>query len=395
MSGLDWVAGELASWEASGLLRTPRVIETASAPEVEIDGRRVVLLCSNNYLGLADDPRVRAAAAACDAPVGDGDRRIAARVRDRRLCTATSSVSWPTSRGPRTPCCSRPATWRTSASSRRSPARRRCFSDELNHASIVDGCRLSKARVEVYRHADVDHLEELLASCAARRRIVVTDTVFSMDGDLAPLADLVGVCERHDAVLVVDEAHATGVLGPHGAGAVEELGLTDDVPVVVGTLSKALGSAGGYVATTTRSRNPVAQPRSLARVRHRTCAVDDRRSAGGSDIVEAEPERRDAFAALARHVADELRHLGYDAREPAAAVVPVHIGDAREAVALSERLLERGVFCPAIRPPSVPDGTSRLRVTVMATHTDEQIDRALEPSRLDATVHRGAACRAR
>jgi 8-amino-7-oxononanoate synthase len=378
VSGLDWVRGELAAWESSGLLRTPRVIETASAPEVEIDGRRVVLLCSNNYLGLADDARVRSAAASAA-------RRWGAGTGASRLVSGTSALHRDLERelaafegAEDSVLFSSGYLANIGVLSALTGAEDVVFSDELNHASIVDGCRLSKARVEVYQHADVDHLDSLLGSVSARRRVVVTDTVFSMDGDLAPLRELVDLCARYDAVLVVDEAHATGVLGGTGAGAVEELGLVGEVPVVVGTLSKSLGSAGGYVATTSdlatllrnRARSHVFDtapaPSTIAAAR------------AALRIVGAEPERRARVRSLARHVADELRRLGYDAREPAAAVVPVHAGDAREAVALSERLLERGVFCPAIRPPSVPAGTSRLRVTVMATHTDEHIDRAVD-----------------
>jgi dethiobiotin synthase len=179
----------------------------------------------------------------------------------------------------------------------------------------------------------------------------------------------------------VDEAHATGVLGSHGAGAVDELGLTGEVPVVVGTLSKALGSSGGYVATT-------AALATLIRNRARTHVFDTApapatiaAAEAALRIVRDEPERRERVRRLASDLGAELRSLGFEAGEPAAAVIPVIVGEAREAVALSERLLERGVFCPAIRPPSVPDGTSRLRVTLMATHTDEQIGRALDAFR--------------
>ncbi len=402
MSGLDWVAGELAAWESSGLLRVPRVVETASAPVVEIDGREVVLLCSNNYLGLADDPRVRSAAAAAA-------RRWGAGSGASRLVSGTSALHRELERELAAFEGTQDAVLFSSGYlanvgvvSVLTGPDDVVFSDELNHASIVDGCRLSKARVEVYPHADVEALESLIASVPSRRRVVVTDTVFSMDGDLAPLAALVELCSRTNAVLVVDEAHATGVLGPRGAGAVEELGLVGRVPVVVGTLSKALGSAGGYVATT-RDLATLVRNRARSHVFDTAPAPATVAAAQAAlRIVGAEPERRARVRALAKRMADELRRLGYDAREPAAAVVPVHVGDAREAVALSERLLERGVFCPAIRPPSVPNGTSRLRVTVMATHTDEHIERALSAFSLRATsvhgvgrAHSADGCRIR
>lgn len=388
MSGLDWVRGELEAWESSGLLRTPRVVDTASAPEVEIDGRSVVLLCSNNYLGLADDPRVRAAAAAAA-------RRWGAGSGASRLVSGTSASHRDLERELAVFEGAEDAVLFSSGYlanigvlSALTGDGDVVFSDELNHASIVDGCRLSKAGVEIYPHADVAALEALLASVPARRRVVVTDTVFSMDGDLAPLRELVEICSRFDAVLVVDEAHATGVLGSSGAGAVEELGLVGEVPVVVGTLSKALGSSGGYVATT-RDLATLLRNRARSHVFDTAAAPATIAAAQAAlSIVGAEPQRRTRVRALARRVADELRRLGYDAGDPSAAVVPVHVGDAREAVALSERLLDRRVFCPAIRPPSVPEGTSRLRVTVMATHTDEQIERALDAFAASAGVHR-------
>jgi 8-amino-7-oxononanoate synthase/dethiobiotin synthase len=394
VSGLDWVAAELAAWEDAGLLRTPQVVTTASAPEVEIDGRAVVLLCSNNYLGLADDPRVRSAAAVAAQRWGAGSGAS-------RLVSGTSGLHRDLERELAAFEGAEDAVLFSSGYlanigvlSTVTRAEDAVFSDELNHASIVDGCRLSKAHVEVYRHADVDHLDSLLRASHARRRVVVTDTVFSMDGDLAPLVGLVDLCGRHDAVLVVDEAHATGVLGPRGAGAVDELGLSGRVPVVVGTLSKALGSAGGYVATT-RALATLLRNRARSHVFDTAPAPSTIAAAQAAlRIVGAEPGRRERVRALARRVAAELRSLNYEAGEPAAAVVPVLVGGARDAVALSERLLERGVFCPAIRPPSVPEGTSRLRVTLMATHTDEHIERALEAFAGATAVHRARSAHA-
>ena len=378
MSVLDWASDELAAWESAGLLRRPRVIDTASAPEVVIDGRRVVLLCSNNYLGLADDPRVRSAAALAA-------RRWGAGAGASRLVSGTSAlhreleVELARFKGAEDVVLfSSGYLANLGVLTTLTGADDVVFSDELNHASIVDGCRLSKASVAVYPHADVDALEEMLGSTTARRRVVVTDSVFSMDGDLAPLRALCEVCVRHGAILVVDEAHATGVLGSSGSGAVEELGVAGRVPVVVGTLSKALGSAGGYVTTT-------AELGSLMRNRARTHVFDTApapatvaAALAALRIVQGEPWRRARARSLAARLADGLRDIGLDVATPAAAVVPVFVGDARDACELSDRLLEHGVFCPAIRPPSVPEGTSRLRATVMATHTDEHIERALD-----------------
>jgi 8-amino-7-oxononanoate synthase/dethiobiotin synthase len=375
---VKWISDELAAWEAAGLLRHPRVVDTASAPEVSIDGRSVVLLCTNNYLGLADDVRVREAAATAARTWGAGTGAS-------RLVSGTSRVHHNLEAelalfegAEEAVLFSSGYLANIGAITTLAGPGDVVFSDELNHASIVDACRLSKASIVVYPHKDVDALAGLLAKTPARRRIVVTDTVFSMDGDLAPLGDLVALCEDHDAILVVDEAHATGVLGTNGAGAVEELGLQGRVPVVVGTLSKSLGSAGGYVATT---KGIATLMRNRARSHVFDTAPPAAVMAAASEalrIVGAEPWRRERVRALATDLATELRTLGFDAGHPAAAVVPVLVGDAREAVALSTRLLEAGVFCPAIRPPSVAEGTSRLRVTVMATHTDDHIARALD-----------------
>jgi 8-amino-7-oxononanoate synthase/dethiobiotin synthase len=254
------------------------------------------------------------------------------------------------------------------------------FSDELNHASIIDGCRLSGARVAVYRHGDVDDLDRVLGSVEARRRLVVTDTVFSMQGDLAPVAEIARICERHEAMLMVDDAHATGLLEGAGQGA----------GIVMSTLSKALGSAGGFVAG----------PRDLVewlRNRARTYVFDTAptpAAAGAAAealrIVAAEPHRGPGVVAAAARLAQALADLGYEVGRPAAAIVPVLVGQGRDAMALSSRLLEHGVFVTAIRPPSVPPGTARLRVTVTAAHTEEHLAAAVEAF---AAVRPGARAR--
>jgi 8-amino-7-oxononanoate synthase len=362
---LDWVSDELAAIERSGLLRDPHTVASAAGPEVEVDGRRVVLLCSNNYLGLAGDPRVTAAAALAAKRwgAGSGASRLVSGTLDlhRDLEEALAehegaedavlfSSGYLANLGVLAALTDEDDV---------------VFSDELNHASIVDGCRLSKARVLVYRHRDVAHLKSLLDETPARRRFIVTDTVFSMDGDVAPIDELAAL----DATLIVDDAHATGVLDGSRA---------DRADVVVGTLSKALGSSGGYV---TGSREVATFLRNRARTHvFDTAPVPAAMGAASMalQLMRDEPWRRDHVRKLARFLATELRGLGFDAREPAAAIVPVLVGDPGEAVALSKRLFDAGVLCPAIRPPSVPDGTSRLRVTVMATHTDEHIERALD-----------------
>lgn len=376
---LAWVDEEIDSLRRAGLYRAPNTVDGPPGPEVTIAGRRVLLFASNDYLGLASDPRVKRGAIQAIERYGAGagasrlvsgdvtlhrelERRLAALKRTEDAIVFGSgylaNVGTITAlAGPGDVI----------------------YSDELNHASIIDGCRLSRATVRVYRHRDVDHLEALLRDDVARvrRRLVVTDAVFSMDGDLAPLPELADLAERYGAMLMVDEAHATGLLGARGAGAVERFGVEGRVPIIMGTLSKALGSVGGFVAG---SRGLVDYLRNRARAYVFTTGLPPA-AAGAAlaalDLVEREPWRRARVLELAQRLASGLEAMGYRVLPTESAVVPVVIGGARDAVALSEALMRRDIFCPAIRPPTVPEGHSRLRVTPMATHADEHIDRAL------------------
>jgi 8-amino-7-oxononanoate synthase/dethiobiotin synthase len=350
----------------------------ATGPEAVIDGRRILQLCSNDYLGLAGDPRVREAAAAAAGRwgAGSGASRLVSGTLELHRELERALAAYKRCDGAVVFSSGYLANIGTIAAL--AGKEDAVFSDELNHASIIDGCRLSGARVVVYRHGDPQALEAALRSVPARRRLVVTDTVFSMDGDLAPLAEIAAVCDRHGAMLMVDEAHATGLLGPRGTGAVEAAGLAGRVGVVMATLSKALGASGGVVAG---QDSLVEWLRNRARsyvfdTAPAPAAVGAAREA--LRIAEAEPQRRAWALEAARRLAAGLSDLGYRALAPAAAIVPVIIGDESEAVGLSARLLELGVLVPAIRPPSVPAGTSRLRVTVTAAHSEEHLARALE-----------------
>ncbi|MBI1913269.1 MAG: 8-amino-7-oxononanoate synthase, partial [Planctomycetes bacterium] len=254
------------------------------------------------------------------------------------------------------------------------------FSDELNHASLIDGCRLSRARIHVFRHRDAGHLADLLRreGTRARRRLIVSDTVFSMDGDLAPLGDLYDLARRHDALLLVDEAHATGVLGEHGRGAAELLpppaGL-EEMVIRMGTLSKALGAQGGFVCG---SRRLVTWLVNRARPYIFSTALAPPTAAAARAavrIVQEEPERRQAVLLLSARLREALAGLGLSSARPACPILPVLVGDAHEAVRLSAGLEERGLLVPAVRPPSVPEGTARLRVSLTAGHTEEDVNR--------------------
>lgn len=249
--------------------------------------------------------------------------------------------------------------------------------DRLNHASLIDGCRLSGARFRTWPHGDLDRLENLLQKESGTRRLIVTDTLFSMDGDFAPLADLADLAERYQAMLLVDEAHATGVFGPHGRGLVEQCGVEQRVDIRIGTLSKALGSVGGFVAgrrvliewLVNRARNYIYSTAFPAAA----CAA----GRAALRIVDSEPQRRAHLLALATRLRSGLTERGWGTGPGHSQIVPVLLGSAERAVETSARLRAAGLWVPAIRPPSVRPDTSRLRVSLTAAHLDEHVDQLL------------------
>ena len=300
---------------------------------------------------------------------------------------AGSRRPWPGCTGPRRRCSSTPATTPTPGSRRCWPGRDDAvFSDELNHASIIDGAHLSRAQVHRYRHGDAQALADLLAASRAPRKLVVTDAVFSMDGDAAPLADLVEACERHRAMLYVDEAHAVGVLGPSGAGLGEQLGLKHRIDVEMGTLGKALGAFGAYVAVEARLRELLV---SRARTFVFTTAPPPAACGAalrGLEIVRTEPARRARLHALIERMKAGLLARGFDVARVVSPIFPVVLGSEERAMAAAAGLRERGFYVRAIRPPTVPRGTSRLRVTLGAGHRMDQVDAFL--GALDETLAR-------
>jgi len=242
------------------------------------------------------------------------------------------------------------------------------FSDELNHASIVDGCRLARAETFVYRHGDVEHLARGLVEAGGRAALIVSDGVFSMDGDVAPLAELVRLARDHGCRLMIDEAHATGALGPGGRGSVAAAGLSGEVDLVVGTLGKALGSYGAYVCASAELRDYLLN---TARSFIFSTALPPPSLAAATtalELLEAEPERVRRLSANAATLREGLRAEGLEAGGGESQIVPLEVGEAAPTMALCERLLQRGVFAQGIRPPTVPPGSSRLRFSVMATH---------------------------
>jgi 8-amino-7-oxononanoate synthase len=368
------LAVDLDRIRSAGLERRLRRIEGEQGPAVTIDGKRHLLFCSNNYLGLATHPDVVAAAhaaldrygaSAVSSRLISGHMAVHAELEEtlarwKRVAAAlVFSTGYQANVGVLTALLGPEDV---------------VLSDELNHASIIDGCRLSRARIAVYRHNDLDHLAERLAETAtARRRLVVTESIFSMDGDRAPLAEITDLCERFGAWLMVDEAHAAGVFGPRGAGLAAECDVTDRVAVHVGTLGKALGSFGAYVAG---SRRLIDLLVNRARPFIFTTGLPPASAAAARaaiDIVEREPERARGLLERAMRLGADLRAAGLIVPHVDSQILPVLIGDAERAVAVGTRLLDEGVYVAAIRPPTVPPGTSRLRVSLMATHTEADI----------------------
>lgn len=370
MSGVEQALEEI---RRAGLLRELRVIESAPGAHVRLGGRDVLLLCSNDYLGLAEDPRVRSAAAEAAERwgAGAGSSRL---VAGNMVPHAELEAELAAFKGSEA-CVLFGSGFlaNTGVIATLAGPGEVVLSDALNHASIVDGCRLAGAETVVYAHADLDALAEALDQTGDRHATVVTDSVFSMDGDPAPLAGVVELARRHGARVIVDEAHATGVVGPGGRGLVAALGLEGEVDVVVGTLSKALGSYGAFACCDSVTA-------SLLINRARTLIFSTALpppSVGAARealrIVREEPSVVERLRANARVLRGELAAQGFAVEAGEVPIVPLVIGDPHAAMALCEAALAEGVFAQAIRPPTVPHGTSRLRLVAMASHDPAEL----------------------
>ena len=373
---LAWIEGEILGLRAAGLERQARVREGRQAGEVCLDGRTLLNFGSNDYLGYAGDVRLTRAASkgSCAEGFGAGasplvsghsqahealERAIAG------LLDVEAALIFPSGFAANT------ATIAALAGPEDFIA-----SDARNHASIIDGCRLSRARVGVYPHRDLAALDAVLAAARdARRRLIVTDTLFSMDGTIAPLVGLCDLAEKHAAMLLVDEAHATGVFGSRGSGLVEETATAAGVHVRVGTLSKALGAAGGFVAgnaTLIHWLRHTARAWIFSTAHPPGVAAAATRAIG---LVEQEPGRRVQLLERAGDFAAHLRRAGLDIGDTESQIVPVIAGLPAAAVALAEGLADEGFFVPAIRPPSVPHGKSLVRVSLSWLHDEHDLRR--------------------
>jgi 8-amino-7-oxononanoate synthase len=381
------LSSRLRELEQAGLMRRRRRVEGPQSPELRVDGATVLAFCSNDYLGLASHPALAAAArrALDEFGVGAGasahvcghtglheelERRLARAVRlPRALHFSTGYMAnlgvLPALAGPGDVI----------------------FSDRLNHASLIDAARLSRAEVVVYPHCDVEALARQMAQQVNRSKLVVTDAVFSMDGDLAPLPQLLELCERHDAWLIVDDAHGFGVLGD-GAGSLSHWGLSSERIVYIGTLGKAAGVFGAFVAGDDETIEWLLQRARTYMFTTATPPVLAAALLAALQLIETEPWRRRQLTALVERVHAGLSDLRWRLLPSDTPIQPLIIGDNSEAMALMELLRHDGILVPAIRPPTVAPGTARLRISLSAAHCEQDVDRLLNCVRAAAQGER-------
>ncbi len=369
---------QLAGLEQRGLRRRRQVIEAADGTEVVIGGRRLLAFCSNDYLGLSRHAALIEAAqeAARHYGVGAGASALISghwaihEQLERRLA---AFAGFPRALHFSTGYMANLALLHTLP--RRGDA---VFADELNHASLIDGAALTRAEVVEYPHCDVDALAAALASSKAKQKFVVTDAVFSMDGDIAPLPQLLSLCEAHDAWLVVDDAHGFGVLGEGGRGSLSHFGLRSPRIIYMGTLGKAVGVAGAFVTAQEEVIEWLVQ---RARTYIYTTAAPPMVAAAvlkSVDVIEQGEDLRAHLRKLVQRLREGLRDLPWRLLPSQTAIQPLVVGESKDALALSGRLRDAGIWVPAIRPPTVPMGTARLRISLSAAHSEAQVDRLVE-----------------
>ncbi len=377
---LQYLTDQLDAWRKAGTFQQLRELESPCEPVARFDGKEVINLASNNYLGLANHPKLVDAAVAATRRYGAGsgavrtisgtmslhielERRIAA-FKHVEACVVFQS-GFAANAG--------------TVSAILGPEDH-IISDELNHASIIDGCRLSRAKIHVFRHRDVAHAEEKLAALANMpgHKLLITDGVFSMDGDIGPLNKLTELAERYGAIMMVDDAHSSGVLGRNGRGTVDHFQLHGRVGVQVGTLSKAVGVLGGYVCG---SRDLIdflyhrARPFLFSTSHPPGVAAA---CLAAFDIMEQEPERIDHLWSNTRFYQEGLRANGFSTGGSETPITPIMVGEAATAHAFSRALFDEGLFATGIGFPTVPEGKARIRTIVTATHSREILERAIE-----------------
>lgn len=378
MDRLAFIDEELSRLRREGLFNEVRVIGGAQGAWIEVDGRRVLNLCSNNYLGLADDKRLKDAAMMAVVEFGAGPaavRSIAGtltlhgELEEKLAAFKGVEAALSLQSGFMANLAVIPALTGEGDE---------IFSDELNHASIIDGCRLSRAAKTRFRHADAGDLRARLAESKARTKLVITDGVFSMDGDVAPLDKIVEAAEEHGAIVMVDDAHGEGVLGRGGRGIVDHFGLHGRVDVEIGTMSKAFGVVGGYVAGSNKIVEFLVQKARPFLFSSAMTAADTAACISAVELLTESGALVERLWKNAGYFQDKMRAAGFDLGRTMTPITPVMVGDAADAKKLSARLFEEGVFAQAIGFPTVPMGNARIRCMVSAAHSREDLDLAVE-----------------
>jgi len=378
-SMMDFLKDQIEYIKRAGLYRTLKSMQSAQSGTTIIDGRRVIQLSSNNYLGFADHPRLKAAAREAIERYGSGaggsrlicgnlelNEKLEAKIA--RLKKKESALLFNTGYmaniGILTAIMGEGDV---------------IFSDEFNHASIIDGCRMTKAQTRVYAHRDMDCLERLLKELKkSRRRLIVSDGIFSMDGDIAPLPDLVSLAKRYECMVMIDDAHATGVLGAEGGGTGEHFGLQDEIDISMGTLGKALGGFGAFISGSNNLREFLIN---RSRPFIFTTALPPAVIASGIaalELLEEEPEIKARLWENVVYFKKGIKEIGFNTLQSETPIIPIMVGESSLTIKMGKMLLEEGIFIQGIRPPTVPQGSSRLRITLMATHTRRELEFALE-----------------
>jgi len=376
---MKYISDELKNIKEAGLYRKLNVVGSAQGAYLEINGREYLSFCSNNYLGLANNPLVVEAvkdavekygwgAGASRLVSGNMELHEALEEKISRFKGKEASIVFPTG-----------YMANVGAISSLVSKGDLVICDKLNHASIIDGCRLSGADFRVYPHCDMEKLENVLRKSAKySHKLIVTDTVFSMDGDLAPLPDIVRIASKYKAMVMVDEAHGTGVFGEKGSGVVEHFNLSKKINIVMGTLSKAVGSMGGYVSGDAGLidflRNKARSFMYTTALPPAVCAA----SIAGIELIQKDHSLRTSLWHNVRYLNEKLKLLNFNVISSESPIIPILIGDPKKAVNVSKFLHKEGILIPAIRPPTVPARSSRLRMTVMSTHTKEDMERLLD-----------------
>ncbi|PWA13194.1 8-amino-7-oxononanoate synthase [Pueribacillus theae] len=381
MNSYHFYHNELQRLRDHHIYREMRTIESLDGAVTVIDGKEIIQFASNNYLGFATHPRLIAASIAATRDFGTGSggsRLITGNFRlheqlEKKIATFKGTE--------KALLFSSGYLANVGAVSALLDEGDVIFSDELNHASIIDGCRLSKAKTVIYKHLQTNDLEEKMRKFSGRKKLIVTDGVFSMDGDIAPLPEITRLAKKYDAMVMVDDAHATGVIGK---GTAEYYGLENKVDLTIGTLSKAIGTEGGFAAG---SETLIDYLKNKSRPFIFQTSLSPGVIAAASEafrLLEEEPHHVKKLLNNAAFVRNELVRMGFKVIEGNTPIVAVLIGEEEKALLFAEKLYECGIYAPAIRTPTVPKGKSRIRITLMATHQQEQIDHLL-----NAFLHAG------